>query len=265
MNDGLEKSAIVKAVEALMYEHFCNEPFHNLNLLYDPEPQFRIPGGTCSDKTLSFLKDAREAGFDAALHSGFIGGKEIHRLIRLNIDGCLYFADVGNGWPLLKLFPADCEAEYRCFGMGFRTEIHCSRISVFHEKLGKESLQLDIALQPRPESEIFADIEARYTSGIVYPFSNSIRFSLITDDRFLFLRGNRLEIYSEFGFEALEGIEECAVPSIVQQYFGYDITALFRAREKKEPSQCKGYVEPAKPMSGERQKWGNNLPSNIFW
>ena len=230
LNSRIEKSAIVRAVESLMYEHFCSVPFHNLNLLYGPEPQLKVPGGTCSDKTLSFLHDARKAGFDAALHSGFIGGEEIHRLVRLNIGGCLYFADVGNGWPILKLFPADCETAFRCFGMGYRTEIHGSRISVFHEKQGKESLQLEIEVKPRPESEIFADIETRHTSGIVYPFSNSIRFSLVVGDRFLFLRGTRLEIHSESGFEVVEGIEDCSIPSVIQQYFGYDVAPLLGAQ-----------------------------------
>ena len=45
----------VQAVEALMLEHFRTEPFHNLHLIYGPRLESVVPGGTCSDKTLSFV------------------------------------------------------------------------------------------------------------------------------------------------------------------------------------------------------------------
>ena len=68
-----------------------------------------------------------------------------------------------------------------------------------------------------------AAIEARFTSGVEYPFSNSLRFSLIVRERFLFLRGDRLEIYSDNSFELLEEIEESEVPNVLHEYFGFDI------------------------------------------
>jgi nucleoside-diphosphate-sugar epimerase len=61
---------------------------------------------------------------------------------------------------------------------------------------------------PKSESEIRTDIEGRFSSGVVYPFSNSLRFSLIVGSQFLFLRGDRLEIYQDKGFECLEGISD---------------------------------------------------------
>ena len=217
----------VTAVEALMLRHFREEPFHNLFMIYERQEK-AVPGGTCSDKTLSFVDDCRQAGFEVALHSCFIKGEDIHRLARLRIDGRDFFADVGNGWPSLHLYPADHEVSYRCFGMGYRTEIRNGRVSVFHEKGGDEALQLEIDVRGRPESEIMEDIKNRFNSGIVYPFSDRLRFSRVVGDRFLFLRSDRLEIYSDNGFEVVEGIDEARVPAILKQYFGCDVGPLVR-------------------------------------
>lgn len=87
-----------------MLEKFTTEPFHNLRLLVGPEKGACLSGGTCSEKTLSFVKSARNSGFDAHLHSAFIGEREIHRLARIVIDGHDFFADIGNGWPAIKLY-----------------------------------------------------------------------------------------------------------------------------------------------------------------
>ena len=221
---GLENTAnAVQRLEALMLEKFRNEPFHNLRLMYGPKVAASLPGGTCSDKTLSFIAAATEAGFDVSLHSGFIDGREIHRLARVRIDGRICFADIGNGWPALRIYPADAEMSFRCFGMEFRTEIGVGRVRIFLSKLERESLQLEIMTRCRPEAEIQAEIERRFTSGIVYPFSNSIRFSQVIDDRFLFLRGSRLEIHSETEFKSIDGIEAPQVPLVIREHFGFDI------------------------------------------
>lgn len=213
----------VQRLEALMLEKFRNEPFHNLHLMYGQRVAAAVPGGTCSDKTLSFIAAATEAGFDVSLHSGFIDGCEIHRLARVRIDGRIYFADIGNGWPALRMYPADEELSFRCFGMEFRTELGVDRVRVFLSKLETESLQVEILTRSRPEAEIRAEIERRFASGIVYPFSNSIRFSQVIGDRFLFLRGSRLEIHSETGFASIDGIEAQQVPLVVREHFGFDI------------------------------------------
>lgn len=214
------KTESIHQIETLMLEHFCTEPFHNLLPIFGQAIARTVPGGTCSDKTLAFVTAGRVRGFDLSLHSGFIGGREIHRLVRVHIGSSLYFADVGNGWPSVKLYPIDREVSFRSFGMGFRTEINNDRVSVFHERRGNESLQMEIDIEAKPESEIMADIDRRFSSGIRYPFSNSLRFSRIVGDQFLFLRGNRLDIYSENQFECLENIREVELPRVLYEYFG---------------------------------------------
>ena len=231
MSNARQMVESVQAVEELMLKHFRTEPFHNLRLIYGPRLETVVPGGTCSDKTMSFVAAGLRVGFDVSLHTAFIGGQEIHRLARVRVGDELFFADVGNGWPSLKLYPADRAVSFRCFGMGFRTEVADGRVSVFHEKRGRESLQLEIDVCGKSESEIRADIEGRFSSGVIYPFSSSLRFSLIVGSRFLFLRGDRLEIYYDGGFDCLEGINDADVPEVLHDHFGYDVRLVLRDEE----------------------------------
>jgi len=213
----------VNVIETIMLEKFRSEPFHNFHLLFKAVPSVFNDGGTCSDKTQSFIKAARQAGFSASLHSAFIGGREIHRLARVHIGKQMFFADIGNGWPALKLYPADREIHYTAFGMRFRTEVNSSRVVVFHTRNNKETCQVEIELRQRPENEIEADIAKRFTSGIEYPFSRSLRFSQIVNDRFLFIRGDNLEIYGSGSFEMINGITSSNLPAILRDYFGYNL------------------------------------------
>jgi len=213
----------LSGIEALMLEKFSTEPFHNFRVLYGGQVPAFLLGGTCSDKTLSFCELARQRGFDVSLHSGYIDGEEKHRLARAVVDGRVFFADVGNGWPALRLYPADREVAFRCFGVGFRTEVVGSRLTVFCERQGRETLQLEVDNVAKPEPTIRTAIEQRFTSGIVYPFSNSLRFSLVIKNRFIFLRGERLEIYGEDFFEVVNGIGLAELPRVLLDYFGYDL------------------------------------------
>ncbi|GAD80144.1 arylamine N-acetyltransferase [Vibrio ezurae] len=223
---------MITHIEQLMLEHFRNVPFHNLNLLFSGLGENKIPGGTCSDKTLTFLADARDIGANAYLHTAYIGGKEIHRLVRINVDGRSFYADIGNGWPALRLFPADEAISFECFGMKYRTEVNNEWVLVFHEKQGRESLQMEINTIPRSDREIFAQINSRYSSGIQYPFSNSLRFSLIVGGAFLFLRGNQLERYSKSGFTAKE-LDEQDIPKAIQKEFGFDVSSFFLLKNSR--------------------------------
>lgn len=214
-------------LEELLLQHFKNEPFHNLFLLYNRKPLEGGFGGTCSDKSLSFLKAARSFGFDAYLHAAYIGGKEIHRLIRVLIEDRTFFADVGNGWPSIKLFPADENINFECFGMRYRTEITNNRILVFLARNGKEVLQLEIDPKPREQSDIFSSISKRFSSGIHYPFHSEIRFSLVVNNIFLFIRGETLEMYSDDGVLFETGVNKANLSNVISEIFNYDISKLF--------------------------------------
>lgn len=213
----------LKSLEDLMLHQFKSEPFHNLPLIYGNKLKTVVGGGTCSDKTLSFIDAASKAGFNVRLHTGFIDGQEVHRLARVRIGDELYFADVGNGWPALKLYSSQRITSFSCFGMKFTSQVCNGRVSVFHERQGRETLQLEIDVKTKPESEIRKDIALRFNSGIEYPFSNSLRFSQIVGERFLFLRGNRLEIYSENLYEVLDEVKDFQLSDTLKQYFGHEV------------------------------------------
>ncbi|KMV28378.1 hypothetical protein AB733_24090 [Photobacterium swingsii] len=90
----------VQLAQKILLDKFKQEPFHNLYLLNNVQPSTTAYGGTCSDKTLSYLEAAKVAGFDAHLHSARIGGQDIHRLVRLEIGNQRYFADIAmDGHP----------------------------------------------------------------------------------------------------------------------------------------------------------------------
>jgi arylamine N-acetyltransferase len=207
----------------LMEQKFRDEPFHTLHMLYSESIGHQVPGGTCSDKTLSFIREARKRGFDAKLHTAFIGGKEIHRLARLNIGEKVFFADVGNGWPSLYPYPADEPITHTCFGMTFRTEIGEGMLSVYHRTEDKECLQMEIMLSSRPEEEILAEIKERFSSNITYPFANRMRFSAIVDDEFRFLRDNTLFIYREKSNVKRISVAEDQWQNTLLEYFRWDV------------------------------------------
>lgn len=235
MNGRATKPAAVRLVESLMVEKFRAEPFHNLYLRYGYPQTTLAYGGTCSDKTISFLQALRRMGITASLHSGFIGGREIHRLVKVYLGDSAFFADVGNGWPAIELYPLDREVSYDCFGMTFRTELDGRRMVVFNTRSGFERRQVEIDFDSKPEEQILADIEARFDGQVDYPFSGGVRFSQIVGDRFLFLRDTRLEIYSEGApVEIIEGVDEDVLPFALQKNFGFDIDVLASGREMSE-------------------------------
>jgi len=207
----------------LMEQQFREEPFHTLQVLYGDSIRPEVPGGTCSDKALSFINEARKRGFDATIHTAFIDEKEIHRLVRLVIDGRVFFADVGNGWPSIHPYPGDEPITYSRFGITFRTELSDEFLSVYYRIEGSEKLQMRICLSPRPEEDIMAEIKARWSSDISYPFSNRMRFSAVVGEEFRFLRDGTLFIYGENAGVKRIDVDEEQWQKTLSDYFKWDV------------------------------------------
>jgi arylamine N-acetyltransferase len=213
----------VNLAQQILLGKFKKEPFHNLYLLNNAQPITTAYGGTCSDKTLSYLAAVKAVGLEAYLHSARIGGQDIHRLVRLEIDNQRYFADIGNGWPSIQLVPAAHPITYECYGMRFRTTIVNGVITVHHCKRGVEKQQMEIDITAKPEAEIYQSIAKRFSSNITYPFSNQLRFSMVVGERFLFIRDTQLEIYSSSCYEEIPNISMSNLQVIIDEYFSYDI------------------------------------------
>jgi hypothetical protein len=217
----------IELAEKILHEKFKKEPFHNLYLLNNIEPTTTKYGGTCSDKTLSYLAATRKAGLSTYLHSANINGENMHRLVRFELAGKRYFIDPGNGWPSIKVYSASEPIEYESYGMGFRTEIKSGVLTVFHRRLGIEKVQMQIDIKPQSEQALREDIANRFAKGIKYPFDNEVRFSMIIDGRFLFIRGSELEVYSSNGLLEVHNIPVENLRDLIEEYFEYDVNWLF--------------------------------------
>lgn len=216
----------VHLAQQILLDKFIQEPFHNLYLLNNVHPVTMAYGGTCSDKALSYLAATKAAGLDAYLHSARIGGKDIHRLVRLEINNQRYFADIGNGWPSIQLIPAATPILYECYGMRFRTTIENGVITVYHRKRNVEKKQMEIDIAAKSETKIYHSIENRFSANIIYPFSSQLRFSMVVGKRFLFIRDTQLEVYSNSGYEEVLNISMHNLKDVIEEYFGYDIKPL---------------------------------------
>lgn len=216
----------VHLAQQILLAKFKQEPFHNLYLLNNVHPATMAYGGTCSDKALSYLAATKAAGLDSYLHYACIDGKDIHRLVRLEINNQRYFADIGNGWPSIQLIPAATPILYECYGMRFRTTIENGVITVYHRKRNLEKKQMEIDIAAKSETEIYHSIENRFSADIIYPFSSQLRFSMVVGKRFLFIRDTQLEIYSNSGYEEVLNISMSNLRDAIKEYFGYDIKPL---------------------------------------
>jgi len=228
MNGSEGSLDIIREVEHLMLKKFQTEPFHNLYQRFGYVQKSLEHGGTCSDKTLSFYEAVKTLPVTARLHSARIRGKDIHRLLRVRISGQDFFADVGNGWPTTRLHPVNRDISYQSFGIGFRTMVLRDRLAVYCRRVGGERHMMDVPLVSESESEISRAIQQRFSSGIEYPFSSGIRFSQVVCGRFLFLRDDRLMIYSpNEPCRVLEGLAEDQLANTLDVYFGFDLGVLW--------------------------------------
>lgn len=121
-------------LDHLVAAHLRAVPFHNFFLLAnggkDPgEPDTLDAvhgaiaglGGTCHLLSPPFATLLRSIGFDAQLVAGDCGMPGDHLLVRVNLGGTVYLADVANGQPYVRAFPVDQGYhEVECYGWRVR-------------------------------------------------------------------------------------------------------------------------------------------------
>ena len=187
--------------EKIILRSFCKEPFHSLFFIYKIVPDSFRDGGTCSDKVLSVKEELEKEGFKVKLHSSFINGNECHQLLKIWIDKNVFFADVGNAWPSIKLFSADKITHYKNFGIEFRTKVFSDCIKIYQTRNGITRDSVCIPLQPKSESQIFDDIKTRFDCTDNFPFADKFRFAQIIKKEFLFIRDNELHRYTNSSYK----------------------------------------------------------------
>ncbi|HLV41497.1 MAG TPA: arylamine N-acetyltransferase [Brumimicrobium sp.] len=216
---------ILEIAESILMEKFRTEPFHNFRRLKETEIFSSCAGGTCSDKTRSYINTLNEKGIKANLHTALIDNKFNHQIARIEFEGHSYFADVGNGWPSIHLYPENKEVDYECYGMRFRSEIHDDTIKVYHTRNNKENLQMEFNRLPQSQRTVKENINQRFINNINYPFDRGLRFSMVVEDRFLFIRNNELQIYSDKKWSSLDIVTVDNLPDLIKEYYYFNIVS----------------------------------------
>ena len=213
----------IEIAEEVLLNKFKIEPFHNFHRLKETSAFRLCKGGTCSDKTKSYIEALNKKGIKAHLHTAKIDKKYNHQLARIEFDGNTYFADVGNGWPSIYLYSGHKEVDYTCFGMRFRSEINNDSIKIFHSRNKKERLQMEFNRTAQDQLKVENNINNRFAKSIKYPFDNGLRFSMVVDDKFLFIRNNELQFYSDKGCSIIDGVSPNNLSEVIKKHFHFDI------------------------------------------
>jgi len=210
-------------VERVILESFVQQPFHTLYFKHGIIPHTDRYGGTCSDKVLSSYQKLRLMGVQVRLHSSLINGKETHRVLKIQLGESIYFADVGNGWPSIRLFPASYDYTYSCFGITFESMVFDEKIEIYHDGNVSRKLAVTIPLESKCEKEILCDISKRFNPDIDYPFREKVRFAQVVKDKFYFLRSDQLYFYQKNG-RYVEDINMIPLEQVLGRYFDFNIT-----------------------------------------
>ena len=201
--------ASMEDVERLILQRFKEEPFHSLNFLTWAKFHQKVTGGSCSDKVQSMFYQLENIGCNVFLHEAYIHNIKCHRVLRIMIKGRMYFADIGNAWPIIKLIPSYEPIEFEVCGIKYTTSITDNRVNVFHKLPNeiKPSHVVSIGLIEQAQQPIKANIANRLSQREKIPFNNKIRFAQMIDNDFLFMKDDTLRIYSSQTSHRKYGIE----------------------------------------------------------
>lgn len=235
-------SSLVDKVHQLMLDEFRTVPFHNLFYfgLCHAGMAGSPRGGTCSDKVLAFRDRLAAQGIKARLHSAFINEHNCHRVLVLDLEGVRYFADVGNGWPSVRLFPAERDSSYLAYGIEFSSYRNGDWLDIYQQKAGRCSLSVRIPLALMEEEQVEQAIQNRFDGSTEYPFDDGIRCAQVLGDTFVFLKRDRLRI-----FRADRSVETVALPdwrdqvTALEARFGITLSDVNVA----EPTLCIGALQ----------------------
>ncbi|QZE15409.1 arylamine N-acetyltransferase [Halosquirtibacter laminarini] len=215
-------------IENIIWDEFASVPFHNLYFLLNKRPVDPSYGGTCSDKVIHLYHRLNDLGVQVSLHASFINGEEGHRLLKVKCQGHSYFADIGSGWPSWHLLPLDTPYEYTSFGISYKTEVGSNSLNVHFIRPEKRSWQISIPYKSKSQEEIWYDIETRFEKDNNDVFLHSVRFSQIVEDRFLFLRGDELWIYTDNSAPTFISLKGTPLSNILLKYFKFNLGKLDR-------------------------------------
>ncbi|QZT37842.1 arylamine N-acetyltransferase [Halosquirtibacter xylanolyticus] len=209
-------------VEQLILNEFMAVPFHSLYFYLRRRPVSLAYGGTCSDKVLHLYSKLLELGVKVQLQTSYMNDVESHRLLLIKIGGIDYIADIGNGWPSIKMFPTNEDYTYCAFGVGFHSRIFDDHVKIYREIDGFKKLVVDVPTVVKDEALIMRDIECRFNKDNNGPFLDTVRFGQVVGDRYLYLKDKTLFVYAEEqGLEVIS-MDGLSLFEIIDQYFYFD-------------------------------------------
>lgn len=187
----------INQVERLIVEEFMKVPFHNLFMLNNIDNTDFSLGGTCSDKVMGFKKKLLKNNIKTTLHSSIINNQDCHRMLSIIIGNQKYYIDIGSGWPMLKLIPENQSIIFNFCGICFKTEAFDNVVYIYQKTNQRFKKTITIPKASRSENEIIEAISARFRNLSIYPFNNSLRYSILKKEVFYFLKGNNLRIFTQ--------------------------------------------------------------------
>mgnify|MGYP003973212987 CR=1 FL=1 len=182
---------IKEQIEIEIVNYLEKYPFHNIFLLYNLENVFASEfGGTCSDRTSHFMKILNKKIFanniDIKLHIAEINSKKTHTILRVNIQNRVYFCDIGMGFPITKLLPADENIKFTSYGIDFKTKVNNNRVTLFinqHDEIGEHELMcIDTKIQSETMINDHLNSRSEYIKDL--PLSKKLRYFFIYDGKF---------------------------------------------------------------------------------
>ena len=179
---------IIKKLEIEIEKFLRAVPFHSLFFLYDIEVEPSALGGTCSDRSLYFLKileSTFDSNINARLHRCKINEQQTHTVILVTINNLNYIIDVGMGFPIMKLIPCHKTIIFKAFGITFKTEIKGQVVRLFSDMSGEDREVFELDQSPQCHESILTEISQRFSDKSVYPFAGNMRYFAIMGDKYV--------------------------------------------------------------------------------
>jgi len=191
-NKNMTFLSIQNRIESEMLNYLKQYPFHNIFRLYLTRnisaPQF---GGTCSDRTVHFQKKMNnffiQNSVDFKLHIASINGKRTHTILRLTIEGKVYFCDIGMGYPITKLLPSYKDITFTSYGIEFKSIIKDNKMTVLiNENKGDGEKELMIIeIEEQSQEEVKNRIKNRIEDTKDLPMAKKLRYFFIHNEQFI--------------------------------------------------------------------------------
>jgi arylamine N-acetyltransferase len=221
-------SEIIKIIK----QDYETVPYHNFWLVLETGLNPSSQGGICTDRNFYLFQKLKRRDFSVKLHSAQINGKNIHQLIKIDIENKPFLIDVGLGWAIMQPIPLNYESEQNSFGVNFKTKIINNQLYLYKVSKEKESLNYITNITEYNQKRIITEINDSYNKEINYPFRKSIRFSKVVNNEFYFLKGNIL-FYSKNNMLSSKPINTMIeFENLFQNIFKFDLEIAMKVANK---------------------------------